>query len=335
LAARELDVLCIGNAIVDVLSRCSHERIDELDLTRGAMTLIEADRAEDLYRAMGPAIEASGGSACNTAAGIASFGGRAGYIGKVRDDQLGDIFAHDIRSLGAEFTTPSATSGPPTARCFIFVTPDGQRTMNTYLGACVNLTSADVDPELVARARVTYLEGYLWDPEEAKQAFLRAASLAHEAGNEVSLTLSDPFCVDRHRGSFLDLVRDHVDVLFANEQEIVSLYEVEDFDVALQHVRHDCRVAALTRGAHGSVIVAGDELHVIPADPIEQVVDTTGAGDLYAAGFLLGYTRGADLATCGRLGSMAASEVIGHIGPRPRGDLAERAAARGLELPPA
>ncbi len=315
--ATTLDVVCIGNAIVDVLSHCPEADIDHLGLVRGAMTLIDAGRAQDLYQQMGPAIEASGGSAGNTAAGIASLGGKAAYIGKVRDDQFGGVFSHDIRASGVAFDIAPATEGPPTARCLIFITPDGQRTMNTYLGACVNLTPDDIDPELIAAAKITYMEGYLWDPPQAKEAFLKAAQVAHDHGRQVSLTLSDPFCVERHRASFRELIERHIDVLFANEEEIKSLYQVDRFDDALQHVRHHCQVAALTRSGKGSVIVAGDEVHVIDAAPVARVVDTTGAGDLYAAGFLFGLTRGNDLSRCARLGGVAAAEVISHIGPRP------------------
>ena len=318
----DLDAVCIGNAIVDVLCHCEDDAIERLGLNRGTMTLIDADRAQELYDAIGPAIEASGGSAGNTAAGIAVLGGRAGYVGKVRDDQFGSIFSHDIRAAGCAFETPPATSGPPTARCLIFITPDAHRTMNTYLGACVNLGPEDIDPDFIARAKVTYMEGYLWDREEAKQAFLKAAEAAHDAGRQVSLTLSDPFCVDRHRASFLDFTRGHVDILFANEAEIISLYQVADFDDALQHVRADCEIAALTRSDKGSVIVAGEEVHLIDAEKVAEVVDTTGAGDLYAAGFLFGHTNGYDLADCGHIAAIAAAEVISHIGPRPQTDLA-------------
>ncbi len=315
--AAEYDVVCIGNAIVDVLSRCEEGDIDRLGLVRGAMTLIDAPRAQDLYQEMGPALEASGGSAGNTAAGIASLGGRSAYIGKVRDDQFGGVFSHDIRAAGVMFDIPPATDGPPTARCLIFITEDGQRTMNTYLGACVNLTPDDIDPELIGAAKITYMEGYLWDPPQAKEAFLKAARVAHDHGRQVSLTLSDPFCVERHRASFRELIHHHIDVLFANEEEVKSLYQVGSFDDALQHVRDDCQVAALTRSEKGSVIVAGDEVHVIDATPVAHVVDTTGAGDLYAAGFLFGLTHNYDLPRCAHVASLAAAEVISHIGPRP------------------
>jgi sugar/nucleoside kinase (ribokinase family) len=322
----DLDVVCIGNAIVDVLAQTDDATIARLGMAKGAMSLIDAERAEALYRDMAPGIETSGGSAGNTAAGLASFGSRVAYIGKVADDQLGAIFRHDIRAIGAEFDTPPATGGPPTARCLIFITPDAERTMNTYLGACVNLGPGDIDGGLVARARITYLEGYLWDRDEAKAAFLKAAKLAHDAGRRVSLTLSDAFCVDRHRDSFRDLINGHVDLLFANESEILSLYQVDSFDEALQHVRHDCSVAVLTRSEKGSVIVDGDEVHIVDAAPVGKVVDTTGAGDQYAAGFLHGLTHQYSLFDCGRLGSLAAAEVIGHVGPRPQVNLKDLAA---------
>ncbi len=318
----DLDAVCIGNAIVDALCSCEDDAIERLGLNRGTMTLIDAERAHELYQNMGPAIEASGGSAANTAAGIASLGGRAGFIGKVRNDQFGGVFTHDLRAAGVEFESAPAEEGPPTARSLIFVTPDAHRTMNTYLGACANLGPEDIDAAQIARAKVLYLEGYLWDRPAAKQALLVAADAAHDAGRQVSLTLSDPFCVDRHRASFRDLVSSHVDLLFANEVEIQSLYQVDEFDAALQHVCADCAIAALTRSERGSVVVAGDELHVIDAKPVPKVADTTGAGDLYAAGFLYGYTHGFDLAECGHIAAIAAAEVISHIGPRPQTELA-------------
>lgn len=325
-SSTDLDVLCVGNAIVDVLAQTDDATIERLGMAKGSMSLIDAGQAEALYADMAPGVETSGGSAGNTAAGLASFGSHVAYIGKVADDQLGNIFRHDIRAIGAEFDTPPAADGPPTARCLIFITPDAERTMNTFLGACVNLGPDDIDADLVARAKVTYLEGYLWDRDEAKAAFLKAAKLAHEAGRRVSLTLSDAFCVDRHRDSFRDLINGHVDILFANEAEILSLYQVDSFDAALQHVRHDCAIAALTRSEKGSVIVDGDEVHVVDAFPVDKVVDTTGAGDQFAAGFLHGLTHGRSLFECGRLGGLAAAEVIAHVGPRPQVSLAELAA---------
>jgi sugar/nucleoside kinase (ribokinase family) len=323
-----LDVVGIGNAIVDVLSHADDDLLIRHGLNKGAMTLIDAARADALYGVMGGAIEASGGSAGNTMAGIASLGGRGAFIGKVADDQLGAIFRHDTKAVGTGFATPASRDGAPTARCLIFVTPDAQRTMNTYLGACLELGPEDVDPALIASARVTYLEGYLWDPPGAKQAFVKAAALAHEAGNQVALTLSDSFCVARHRDEFLTLVDQHVDILFANEAEICALWQVEDFDAALQATRGRCAVAALTRSARGSIVLAGDELHVIDAAPIERLVDTTGAGDQYAAGFLYGYCRGRDLAQCGRIASLAAAEVLQHFGARPETPLRDLVRAR-------
>ncbi|HCP01682.1 MAG: adenosine kinase [Alphaproteobacteria bacterium] len=297
-------------------------------MVKGTMALIDAEQAESLYASMPQGIETSGGSAGNTAAGLASLGARCAFIGKVRDDQLGDVFTDDIRAVGAEFATPSATDGPPTARCLILITPDAQRTMNTFLGASVNLGPEDIDERMIARAKVTYLEGYLWDRDEAKVAFHRAAEFAHSHNRMVSLSLSDPFCVDRHRNSFRTLVANHVDILFANEDEITSLYEVDDFEAALQHVSADCRIAALTRSEKGAVVVSGDEVHVVGAVPVSGVVDTTGAGDQFAAGFLCGFTRGDDLATCARIGAITAGEVIEHIGPRPQVNLAELVSAR-------
>ena len=316
----------IGNALVDVLTQATDEFIGDAGLVKGMMHLIDEVDASRVYQSMGPGVEISGGSAANTVVGVASFGGRAHYVGKVRDDQLGEVFGHDLRSTGVGFDTAVATSGPPTGRCLILVTPDAQRTMCTFLGASNRLSPDDIDERLIARGRILYLEGYLFDPPGAQEAFRVAAAMAHAAGRKVSLTLSDPFCVDRHRKAFLDLVERHVDILFANEAEICSLYEVGDFDAALQRVRGHCEMAALTRGARGSLVVSGDEVHVIDADRAEHLVDTTGAGDLYAAGVLFGLSRGLDLATCGRLGSLAAAEVISHVGARPAVPLAELAA---------
>ncbi|MFQ5773370.1 MAG: adenosine kinase [Kiloniellaceae bacterium] len=323
-----LDVVGIGNAIVDVLAQADEAFLAAQGLAKGAMTLIDAGRAEELYALMGPAVEVSGGSAANTVAGLASLGGRGAFIGKVRNDQLGGIFRHDVRAAGLTFETPAATEGPPTARCLILVTADAQRTMGTYLGASVDLGPGDLDADLIERAKVTYLEGYLWDAPAAKEAFVQAARRAHEAGRKVALSLSDPFCVERHRESFRDLVNDHIDLLFANEAEIRSLYEVEAFDAALQKARGHCEVAVLTRSARGSVILSGEEVHVIDAEPVERVVDTTGAGDLYAAGFLYGYTQGKPLYECGRIASIAAAEVVSHFGARPETPLARLVAER-------
>jgi len=319
------DVVAVGNAMVDVLTYEDDAFVARTGVERGATTLVDAGRSEEIYAEMGPATEISGGSAGNTAAGLASFGGRAAYIGRVADDAFGKVFAHDLRSLGVHFDSPVATDGPPTGRCLVIVTPDAQRTMCTYLGAGAELDVQYVDEAVIEAAAVTYLEGYVWDPPPAKAAVRRAAEIAHRADRRVALTLSDPFCVDRHRAEFLELVEFDVDILFANEHEITSLYEVETFDEALHHVRGHCEIAALTRGALGSIIVAGDDVHVIDSHPT-QVVDTTGAGDLYAAGFLYGFTHGKDLATCGKLGSLAAAEVISHLGARPAQPLAELAA---------
>lgn len=322
------DMVAIGNAIVDVLAQADDSDIDRLALSKGTMTLIDADRAHDLYQAMAPAVESSGGSAANTAAAFASFGGSAAFIGKVRNDQLGSIFRHDITAIGVDFPTAAAEDGPVTARCLIFVTPDAQRTMNTYLGACTGLGPDDVDAATIAAARVTYLEGYLWDPPQAKQAFVKAARMAHAANRKVALTLSDPFCVDRHRDSFLDLINGHVDILFANEDEIRALFRTPDFESAVQRTREVIEVAALTRSEKGSVIVGDGTVQVIDPVPPAAVLDTTGAGDAYAAGFLFGWSRDMPLHTCGRLGGLAASEVIAHIGPRPQSNLAALAAAQ-------
>jgi sugar/nucleoside kinase (ribokinase family) len=326
-APTSLDVVGIGNALVDVLSHEADDFLEEHDLVRGAMALIDAERAERLYAGMGPAIEISGGSAANTMVGVASLGGRAAFIGRVDDDQLGSVFAHDIRAAGVRFDTPPGHGGLATGRCLIIVTADAERTLNTFLGAAAEIGPDDVSADLVGSAQVTYLEGYLFDQDSAKAAFRHAARLAHDADRRVALTLSDGLCVDRHRDDFRALVEHEVDILFANEAEICSLYEVSDFDDALQNVLHHCEIAALTRSAKGSVIVSGDDVHVIDAHPVRgSVVDTTGAGDLYAAGFLYGLTHGYDLGRCGRLGALAAAEVISHLGARPEIPLAELAA---------
>jgi sugar/nucleoside kinase (ribokinase family) len=321
----ELDVVGIGNALVDVLTHAEEGFLARQSLVKGTMQLVDEPRARELYDAMGPGVEMSGGSAANTVVGVASFGGQAHYVGKVRDDQLGEVFGHDLRATGVGYDTPRATEGPPTGRCLILVTPDAQRTMSTFLGASVGLGPGDIDKGLIARGKILYLEGYLFDPPEAQEAFRAAAAMAHGAGRKVSLTLSDPFCVGRHRKAFLDLVEHHVDILFANEAEICALYEVGDFDAALARVRGHCEIAALTRSAKGSVLVGGGRVHTVAAHPVEAVVDTTGAGDLYAAGVLYGLSRGLDLPTCGRLGSLAAAEVITHVGARPMVPLAQLA----------
>ena len=330
MATATLDVVGIGNAIVDVLVQADDAFLSRHGLAKGTMTLIDAARADALYAVMGPGVEASGGSAGNTMAGIASLGGSGAYIGKVRNDQLGEVFRHDITAIGVRFATAPAHGGLPTARCLILVTPDAQRTMNTFLGACVDLGPEDIDHEIIAAAQVTYLEGYLFDPPRAQAAFRKAAELAHGAGRKVALSLSDPFCVDRHRPEFRDLVAGHVDILFANEVEIGSLYETRDFDTALRAVRGHCEIAALTRSEKGSVIVTADAAHKVAAEKVAKLVDTTGAGDLYASGFLFGLTHGRDLATCGRLGSLCAAEAISHYGARPEASLRELAAKAGL-----
>ena len=312
-----IDVVGIGNAIVDVIARADDAFLAREALVKGTMTLIDAERAEALYRMMGSAVEISGGSVGNTMAGLASLGGRGAYIGKVRDDFLGEVYRHDITAIGVRFDTPAAASGPGTARCLILVTPVGQRTMNTYLGACADLGPADIDPEVIAAAQITYLEGYLFDPPLAQEAFRKAAAIAHAAGRKVALSLSDPFCVGRHREAFRDLVDGHIDILFANEVEICSLYETADFAAAAAAARGHVAIAALTRSAAGSVILAAGAEHRIAAAPVARVVDTTGAGDLYASGFLFGLTHGKPLAECARLGGIAAAEVISHVGARP------------------
>ena len=311
------DVLGIGNAIVDVITHADDSFLTKHALVKGSMTLIDEARAETLYGAMGPGVEISGGSCGNTIAGVASFGGKGAYVGKVRNDQLGAVFGHDLRATGVTFGTAQATEGPATARCLIVVTPDAQRTMNTYLGACTRLGPSDIDVAQVAAAQVTYVEGYLWDPPEAKKAVLKAFDAAHAAGRKVSITLSDSFCVDRYRDEFRTLIRDKVDIFFANESEIKSLYQVDSFEAALAAARAENKICALTRSEKGSVVIKGSETHEVPAAPVSKVVDTTGAGDLYAAGFLFGFTHGKPLAECARLGGVAAAEVISHVGARP------------------
>lgn len=330
MAETRFDVLCIGNAIVDVLAKVEDSFLAKHGLTKGMMRLIDEETAERLYKDMGPAIEISGGSAGNTAAGIASFGSRAVYFGKIKNDQLGDVFAHDLRAQGVSFDSLRATTGPATARSFVLVSHDGERTMNTYLGACVNLTTADIDPAVVSASRITYLEGYLWDRPEAKEAFQLAAKIAREAGRKTAITLSDSFCVDRHRDSFLELIRNQIDIVFANESEICSLYQTAEFDVAREAARRDCEIAVLTRSERGSLILKGEETHAVPARVIPQIVDATGAGDLFAAGFLHGLTIGRSIDQCAKLGALAAAEVITHMGARPEVNLAEHARTAGL-----
>jgi sugar/nucleoside kinase (ribokinase family) len=314
------DILGIGNAIVDVVARAEDTFLSRHDMHKGAMNLIDAASADTIYAAMPPGQESSGGSAANTCAVAAGLGSRVAYIGKVADDQLGQVFRHDINAVGVHFPTNPLSGGAPTARCLILVTPDGQRTMNTFLGACVALAEADVDPALVAACAITYLEGYLFDPPAAQAAFRKAAEAAHAAGRRVALSLSDPFCVNRHRAAFLDLVANHVDILFANETEITALYERNSFDEAAEAARNDVALAVLTRGEAGSLILHGKETLRVAAEPA-KVEDTTGAGDAYAAGFLAGLTAGKSLTLCGRIGSIAAAEIISHYGARPQTDL--------------
>jgi sugar/nucleoside kinase (ribokinase family) len=325
-----IDVVGIGNAIVDVIARADEAFLEQQALVKGTMALIDAERAEALYRLMGPATEASGGSAGNTMAGFASLGGNGAYIGKVRDDLLGEVFRHDLTAQGVRFATPAATAGPGTARCLILVTADAQRTLNTYLGACVGLGPDDIDPDIIAAAEVTYLEGYLFDPPLAQLAFAKAAAIAHAAGRRVALSLSDPFCVERHRAAFGDLVDGHVDILFANEAEICALYQTRDFAAAAAAARSRVAIAALTRSAAGSLVLTAGEEYLVPAAPVARVVDTTGAGDLYASGFLYGLTRGLPLPTCGSIGSLCAAEIISHVGARPETTLSRLAAEAGL-----
>jgi sugar/nucleoside kinase (ribokinase family) len=323
-------VLGIGNAIVDVLTHTDDAFLARQGMAKGTMTLVDEARAESLYRRMGRTVECSGGSAANTVVGLTSLGGRGAYIGKVRDDQLGRVFRDDIRSAGVAYDLAAATDGPPTARCLIFVTPDAQRTMQTFLGASATLSPDDIDPEWVRAAGIVFLEGYLWDPEPAKLAFIKAAEIAHGAGRRVALTLSDPICVERHREEFRDLVSHHVDILFANEAEAQALCRTIDLDDAVAWLRGRCDVVVVTRSQHGSIVLHGDQTIPVAAEPVPQVVDTTGAGDLYAAGFLYGMAQNLDLATCGRIGSIAASEIIGHFGARPEARLDALLRRRGL-----
>ena len=322
MSAPAYGVLAVGNALVDVLVQTSESFIAEqkqkYGMEKGAMTLIDEARAVELYAQMGQGVESSGGSAANTMAGFASFGGKGAFIGKVAEDALGKTFRKDIESLGVYFKTQTLAMGAPTGRCLILVTPDAHRTMNTFLGASVEMGPDDIDADLIASAQVTYLEGYLFDREQAKQAFIKAAELAHDAGHRVALTLSDPFCVDRHRSDFLRLVENHVDILFANEEEIKSLYMQQNFQDAISALKGKCEIAAITRSEKGAVILADNRIIEIDAAPVKKVIDTTGAGDQFAAGFLYGFTEGMPLEKCGKLGALAAAEVISHIGPRPQ-----------------
>ncbi|HLF99156.1 MAG TPA: adenosine kinase [Acidimicrobiia bacterium] len=321
----DYDVVAVGNALVDVLAHEDEAFIERHGLVKGTATMVDAATADVVYAAMNPATEVSGGSAANTAVGIASLGGRSAYIGKVRDDQLGAVFAHDLRAAGVHFDTPPATSGPPTGRCLVVVTADAERTMCTYLGSADQIGPDDIDDDLVASAAVTYLEGYLWDQPAAKEALRRAMSAARSGGRMVALTMSDPFCVDRHRTEFLDLVRGPVDIVFANQHELCSLFETDDVDRAIAEVRGMCEIVAVTRSELGSVVVTQTDTYAVDVAPVDAVVDLTGAGDLYAAGFLYGLTHDHDLPTAGAIGSMAAAEVIGHVGARPAVSLSDLA----------
>ena len=333
MTAATYDVLGIGNAIFDILVRTEDGFLAQQGMTKGAMTLIDEARAAAIYAAMGPATEISGGSAANTIVGLADFGARAVYVGKVKDDQIGRMYSHDIRAAKVTFTTPAANDGPATGCSYILVTPDGERTMNTYLGAAQNLGPADIDPAQVAASAITYLEGYLWDPPEAKAAFVKAAEIAHGAGRSVALTLSDAFCVGRYREEFIDLMRKStVDLVFANEAELTSLYPGADFDAALAQVRKDAKIAVVTRSEKGCVVATRDHVTAVPAFPVASVIDTTGAGDLFAAGFLFGLVRGTSHEVAGQLGALAAAEIIQHIGARPQTSLKELAKKHGLPV---
>jgi len=333
MADARFDVLGIGNAIVDVIARTEDDFLIGHNMRKGSMQLIDEAQAARIYDAMGPAVEVSGGSAANTIVGAAGLGVRAAFIGKVKDDELGRVFAHDIRAAGVSFATPPASAGPSTARCYVLVTPDGERTMNTYLGAAQDLHPNDIDADTVAVAQIVYLEGYLWDPPHAKEAFLKAAKIAHDAERDVALTLSDAFCVDRYRAEFLDLIRTGtVDLVFANERELHSLYLTADFDAAVSALRNDARAAVVTRSGRGCVVITREETDAVPAYPVERVVDATGAGDLFAAGFLVAIARGADYRTAARLGALAAAEVIQHLGARPEASLKDLARENGFDV---
>ena len=333
MTAAKYDVLGIGNAIFDVLVQTDEGFLAAHGMTKGGMALIDEARALSIYRDMGPATEMSGGSAANTIVGIANLGARAAYVGKVRDDQIGRLYSHDIRAAGVAFETPAAAGGPATGCSYILVTPDGERTMNTYLGAAQDLTPADIDATEIAGAKITYLEGYLWDPKSAKEAFVKASKIAHDAGREVALTLSDSFCVGRYRDEFLDLMKKRtVDLVFANEAELGSLYQTSDFDTALRQLRKDIKLGIVTRSEKGCVVASREGIVAVPAFPVERIVDTTGAGDLFAAGFLFGLVRGAGHENAGRLGALAAAEVIQHIGARPQVSLKELARKNGLPV---
>lgn len=327
------DVLGIGNAIADVFAHVESDFLVSENLVKGSMRLIDTEEAERLYGKMGSAVRMSGGSAGNTIAGLASLGGKAAYIGKVADDELGKAYAHDMRGIGAHFGTAPLVGGNPTARSMILITPDGERTMNTYLGACTELTPEDIDPQVVGASTITYMEGYLWDPPAAKEAFRRAMDLAHKAGRQTALTLSDSFCVDRYRGEFRELVKTgKVDILFANEHELKALYETSDLDTAVAAVREEATLATVTLSEKGALTVTRDESHHVHAAPVDRIVDVTGAGDLYAAGFMFGLARGYELPRCAELGCLAAGEIIAHVGARPEVSLKDLAAQNGFEV---
>lgn len=333
MSARQHDVLGIGNALVDILARSDEDFLSQHDIAKGAMQLVDEARADALYAAMGPTTTVSGGSASNTIAGVAALGGKGALIARVRNDYLGAAFAHDLRAMGVAFETKPAQDGPGTGRCFVLVTPDGERSMSTYLGAGQDLGVADIDEAMIAASEIVYLEGYLWDPPQAKAAFLRAADIAHANGRRVALTLSDAFCVDRYRDEFRELIdRKVADIVFANAQELISLYQTGDFDTALNELAKRDVLGIVTRSEKGCVILSKGQRIDIPAAPIDTLVDTTGAGDLFAAGFLYGLAKNAPLETCGRLGAIAAAEVIQHMGARPVADLRQLAAQSGLKF---
>ncbi|MBB5047660.1 sugar/nucleoside kinase (ribokinase family) [Rhodopseudomonas rhenobacensis] len=333
MTSAKYDVLGIGNAIFDVLVRTEDDFLLKHGMVKGGMALIDEPRAAAIYAEMGQAVEMSGGSAANTIVGLANFGARAAYVGKVKDDQIGRLYSHDIRAAEVAFQTKPALGGPATGCSYILVTPDGERTMNTYLGAAQDLGPDDIDPEQIAAASLIYLEGYLWDPKNAKDAFLKASQIAHAADRQVALTLSDPFCVDRYRSEFLELMRSGtVDLVFANESELHSLYQTADFDTALNQLQQDVSLGVVTRSEKGCAVVAPDSITLVPASKIETLVDTTGAGDLFAAGFLFGLVRGASFEDAGRLGALAAGEVIQHIGARPQLSLKDLAQQNGLPV---
>ena len=333
MTSAKYDVLAIGNAIFDVLVQTDEGFLAAHGMAKGSMALIDEKQASSIYKDMGPATEMSGGSAANTIVGIAGFGARAAYVGKVKDDQIGRLYTHDIRAAKVVFETPAAVGGPATGCSYILVTPDGERTMNTYLGAAQDLSPSDIDPETIAAASIVYLEGYLWDPKDAKDAFLKASKIAHDSKRQVALTLSDAFCVDRYRDEFLALMRNGtVDLIFANEAELHSLYQTSDFDTALAQLRKDIPLGVVTRSEKGCIVATKDGTTAVPASPIQKLVDTTGAGDLFAAGFLFGLVRNAGYENAGRLGALAAAEVIQHIGARPQVSLKELAQANGLPV---